>query len=82
MKNKGFTLVELLAVIVILGLILGIAIPKATKTLEQKKQHLYELTINELIEEGKKLMEKNNVSINDIKKSVNEIDNNENIIIK
>ena len=56
MKNKGFTLVELLAVIVILGLVLGIAIPKATKTLELKKEHLYELTINELIETAKKYM--------------------------
>ena len=68
MKNKGFTLVELLAVIVILGLILGIAIPKATKTLEQKKQHLYELTINELIETTKKYVTSNPKIYSDISK--------------
>ena len=68
MKNKGFTLVELLAVIVILGLILGIAIPKATKTLEQKKQHLYELTINELIETSKKYVTSNPKIYSDISK--------------
>ena len=68
MKNKGFTLVELLAVIVILGLILGIAIPKATKTLEKKKQHLYELTINELIETSKKYVTSNPKIYSDISK--------------
>ena len=50
-KNKngrggmnGFTLVELLAVIVILGLILVITIPKVTQTIQNSKKRTLELT--------------------------------------
>jgi type IV pilus assembly protein PilA len=42
MKNKGFTLAELLAVIVILGLIAVITIPAVTKTLGEQKSKLCE----------------------------------------
>lgn len=38
MKEKGFTLMELLAVLVILGIILGITLPKVTQTLERANQ--------------------------------------------
>ena len=37
MKNKGFTLVELLAVIVILGLIAVITVPKINEQIESSK---------------------------------------------
>jgi len=40
MKNKGFTLAELLAVIVVLGLIAVITIPVVTKTLSDYKIRL------------------------------------------
>ena len=36
-NNKGFTLVELLAVIVILGLLMAIAIPSVTKYITQSR---------------------------------------------
>ena len=42
MKKKGFTLAELLAVIVILGLIAVITIPAVTKTLGETKGNLCE----------------------------------------
>ena len=42
MKNKGFTLVELLAVIVILGVILAIAIPSITSLINSSKQSGFE----------------------------------------
>ncbi len=42
MKNKGFTLAELLAVIVILGLVAAITIPAVTKTLGETKSNLCE----------------------------------------
>ena len=42
MKNKGFTLAELLAVIVILGLVAVIAVPAVTKTLGGTKAELCE----------------------------------------
>ena len=48
MKQKAFTLVELLAVILLIGLIAGIAIPSVTKIVENRKKKLYELTIKEL----------------------------------
>ncbi len=42
MRNKGFTLAELLAVIVILGLVAVIAVPAVTKTLGGTKSELCE----------------------------------------
>ena len=51
MKNKGFTLVELLAVIVIMGLILAIAIPNAFKLSNKVKTKAYKTKI-EQIESG------------------------------
>ncbi len=37
MNNKGFTLVELLAVLIILSVIMGIAIPSITSSMERSK---------------------------------------------
>lgn len=51
MKNKGFTLVELLAVIVIMGLILAIAVPNAFKLSNKVKTKAYKTKI-EQIESG------------------------------
>ena len=50
MKRKtGFTLVELLAVITILGLIALIAIPAVTNTMSKQKEKLYYDQLNQLI---------------------------------
>ena len=40
MKNKGFTLVELLAVIVILAIIMIIAVPNVTEAMNNSKKNL------------------------------------------
>lgn len=49
MKQKGFTLVELLAVIVILAIILAIAIPAITGITTKAKQDAFEANVKLLI---------------------------------
>ena len=43
MKKKGFTLVELLAVIIILSLVLVIAVPSVNKYIKQSKEKAYKV---------------------------------------
>ena len=50
MNNKGFTLVELVATILILGLIMGIGGYSITNLIQKNKQNSYELLINEIKE--------------------------------
>lgn len=49
MKNKGFTLVELLAVVTLLGIIALIAIPVVTNAMSKQKEKLYYDQLNQLI---------------------------------
>ena len=60
LNKKGFTLVELLVVIVILGVIMSIAIPSITSSIERSKDKqktqiiklIEPITLNQLIEDG------------------------------
>ena len=52
--KKGFTLVELLAVMILLGIISLIAIPSIGKMLIRSRENAYESTKNELIKAAKK----------------------------
>jgi prepilin-type N-terminal cleavage/methylation domain-containing protein len=49
MKNKGFTLVEVLAVIILLGLIASIIIPNYNKSIENSKKKAFEESLNGLV---------------------------------
>ena len=53
MKNKGFTLVELIGVITVLGIVILLAIPTVRKINDNSKEELYNVQINN-IEEGLK----------------------------
>ena len=46
LNRKGFTLVELLAVIVILAIVVGIALTTVLPTLKKSRQEAFELTAN------------------------------------
>ena len=50
MKKKGFTLVELLAVIIILSLVLVIAVPSVNRYIKQSKEKAYNTQISTIIE--------------------------------
>ena len=50
MNKKGFTLVELLAVIVILSIILVIAVPSVNRYIKQSKEKAYNTQISTIIE--------------------------------
>ena len=46
MNRKGFTLVELLAVIAIMGILSGVAIMAVTRYLNKSKEHAYDTIFN------------------------------------
>ena len=48
-NKKGFTLVEVLAVIVVLGLIGAIIIPKVVSTINNSKEKSYNISVNNLV---------------------------------
>ena len=49
MKNRAFTLIELLAVIIILGILMLIAIPSVTSYINNSRKSTYVTTVNELV---------------------------------
>ncbi len=57
MKNKGFTLVELLVVIVILGIITGLSIPVLRGLHERNTTKKYEIYMSSLVSAAKLYMD-------------------------
>ncbi len=62
MRNRGFTLVELLAVIVVLGIIMSIAIPRIINVIDSSKSNIYISNIG-LVEKGFELYLSNHEEI-------------------
>ena len=54
MKNRGFTLVEVLAVIVVLGVIIAIAVPNIIMSSKKSKESMYDTKVN-MIEKAAEL---------------------------
>ena len=64
-NNKGFTLVELLAVIVVLGIVLTIAVPGVTKLINKSKKNSFESSAQGLIQSAKYFYSDNGFLSND-----------------
>ena len=54
MKKDGFTLVELLSTIVIIGVVSIIAIPSVINSIQKAKQKAYDTQMSEIIAAAKK----------------------------
>lgn len=48
MKNKGFTLIELMAIIVILGVIVLVSVPSLVKTINRNQDKKYETFLEDI----------------------------------
>ena len=75
MKRNGFTLVELLTVIVILSLVLAIAYPKVSSLIENEKQRTFKLSVNSLTNGAKNVCANYQSELNASEKTYTYIDN-------
>ena len=61
MNRKGFTLVELLASLVILGLLMGIAIPNVVGTIRKQRKNTYIEDAKRLVTRARTMISANNL---------------------
>jgi len=63
-SNKGFTLIEILAVVIILGLVMIIAIPNVTKYIMESRRTSYLVDAQRYVEAARQVVETNKISCN------------------
>ena len=63
MKNRGFTLIEILTVIVILGVILSITVPTVLGMINNSKQNMYDIQVKNIESAAEAYILKNGRSI-------------------
>lgn len=64
MKNKGFTLIEIISVIIIIGVIMVIAIPSVSSYIANTKKDTFIVSLNRYIEGARELVEgKSDISV-------------------
>ncbi len=64
-KKKAFTLIELLAVIIILGIIMVIAIPSVTKYISNSRKESYATTAKSIVDGAKTIVNEGNLPLFD-----------------
>ena len=57
MKNKGFTLIEIISVIIIIGVIMVIAVPSVSSYIASTKKDTFIVSLNRYIEGARELVE-------------------------
>lgn len=63
MKNKGFTLVELLAMLVVLGVLMTVAIPNIAGILNNQKKNTLKTDVTTMVETAKIKIAKNSLMV-------------------
>lgn len=84
LNNKAFTLIELLAMLVVLGILMAITVPNITGILNQHKTNVIIEDVNKMVETAKvKIASNSNIKNPDIGKclvfSLNYLDDNQDI---
>lgn len=57
LNNKGFTLIEVLAVVVIISLLTGIVVPNIIKTMNSSKESAYKIMVDNIVTASIELFE-------------------------
>ena len=89
MKNKdGFTLVELIGVIIIIGLLLGLLIPVASDMIEDSRKNAFRESLRSIVRSTEVYMEENElkklppegITLDDLSSNLDSIDNFQGVV--